>query len=122
MDWHTFIRSAQAIAPFWEYQAMTGLSGIGPSDALKHLRYIGVEMERKMFAATRASIPTRDLFSSSLLLYGAGYSIYSKTEHRKYRSHASAPVKGLVSKELGQLAEKTFRQTDNCESCSLCTG
>lgn len=76
MDWHTFIRSAQAIEPFWEYQAMAGLSGTPPSDALKRLRYIGIEMEKKMFAATSGINTHKGLiFLLSLLLYGAGYSL-----------------------------------------------
>ncbi|HAH68699.1 MAG TPA: triphosphoribosyl-dephospho-CoA synthase, partial [Synergistaceae bacterium] len=52
-----------------------------PSDALKRLRYIGIEMEKKMFAATSGINTHKGLiFLLSLLLYGAGYSIYSKMD------------------------------------------
>ena len=126
MDWHTFIRSAQAIEPFWEYQAMAGLSGTAPSDALKRLRYIGIEMEKKMFAATSGINTHKGLiFLLSLLLYGAGYSIYSKMDltPENIAGNASAPVKGLVSKELGPLSEKNSSdKLTNCERLFLMHG
>ena len=126
MDWQTFIRSAQAIEPFWKYQAMTGLSGTAPSDALKRLRYVGIEMEKKMLAATSGINTHKGLiFLLSLLLYGAGYSIYSKMELTPGNivSNASAPVKGLVSEELGPLCKKTSSdKLSNCERLFLMHG
>ncbi len=110
MTWRTFVNSAQAIEPFWEYQALIGLSGTLPSVSLGRLRYIGVEMEKKMFAATSGINTHKGLiFLLSLLLYGAGYCIYSRNEltPEKIASYASAPVDGLTSRELGSLSEKS---------------
>lgn len=109
MTWRTFIKSAQAIGPFWEYQALIGLSGTSPSESLRRLRFIGVEMEKKMFAATSGINTHKGLiFLLSLLLYGAGYCIYSRKEltPENISYFASGSVKGLISRELGSLSEK----------------
>ena len=52
MDCALFLKSARAIAPFWEAQARTGLEGTPPSAAMRELRAAGAAMERAMFAAT----------------------------------------------------------------------
>lgn len=109
MTWHTFITSAQAIESLWEYQALIGLTGIAPSEALKRLRYIGVEMEKKMFIATSGINTHKGLiFLLSLLLYGAGYCTYSKKEltPENIIYYASASVEGITSRELGSLSKK----------------
>lgn len=109
MTWRTFITSAQAVEPFWEYQAMIGLSGTSPSEAFRRLRFIGVEMEKRMFAATSGINTHKGLiFLLSLLLYGAGYCIYSGKEltPENIVCFASESVKGLTSKELGSLSQK----------------
>ncbi len=114
MDWQTFIRSAQAIEPFWKDQAMTGLSGTKPSEALALLRHTGLKMERKMCEATSGINTHKGLiFLLSLLLYGAAYCVYSKTEltAENITRNASSSVKGMVLNELGRLSEKT--STDN---------
>jgi len=113
MTWRTFITSAQAIEPFWEYQAIIGLAGVAPSEALKRLRYIGVEMEKKMFIVTSGINTHRGLiFLLSLLLYGAGYCIYSRKEltPENIVYYASASVDGITSRELGSLCEKNVSE------------
>ena len=109
MTWQTFVKSAQAIEPLWEYQALIGLSGNLPSESLGRLRFIGIEMEKKMFAATSGINTHKGLiFLLSLLLYGAGYCIYRRKEltPENIASYASATVEGLTAKELGDLSEK----------------
>ena len=109
MTWRTFIKSAQAIEPFWEYQALIGLSGTSPSESLGRLRFIGLEMEKKMFAATSGINTHKGLiFLLSLLLYGAGYCIYSRKEltPENIACFASGSVEGLTSRELSSLSEK----------------
>ncbi|MDD4159828.1 MAG: triphosphoribosyl-dephospho-CoA synthase [Synergistaceae bacterium] len=110
MTWQTFIKSAQAIEPFWKYQTMIGLSGTAPSDALRRLRFIGVAMEKKMFAATSGINTHKGLiFLLSLLLYGSAYCIYSRKEMTPENivRFASESVQGLTARELGSLSEKT---------------
>lgn len=107
MNWRTFVSSSQAIEPFWEYQALIGLTGTSPAEALKRLRYIGIEMERKMFLATGGINTHKGLiFLLSLLLYGAGYSIYSRKEltPENVAYYASAAAEGLISRELAEMA------------------
>lgn len=109
MNWQTFIKSAQAIEPFWQYQVMIGLTGTSPSEALPRLRFIGVEMEKKMFAATSGINTHKGLiFLLSLLLYGAGYCSYSRKEltPENIAYFASGSVAGMTSRELVSLSEK----------------
>lgn len=113
MTWRTFISSAQSIEPFWEYQAVIGLTGIVPSEALKRLRFIGVEMEKKMFIVTSGINTHRGLiFLLSLLLYGAGYCIYSRREltPENIVYYASASVQGITARELGSLSKKNVSE------------
>jgi len=126
MTWRTFIASAQSIESFWEYQAIIGLTGIAPSEALKRLRYIGVEMEKKMFIATSGINTHRGLiFLLSLLLYGAGYCIYSRKEltPENIAYYASASVEGITARELGSLSEKNVsKKLSNGERLFLMHG
>lgn len=126
MTWRTFITSSQAIEPFWKYQAMIGLSGTSPSEALGRLRTTGIAMEKSMFAATSGINTHKGLiFLLSLLLYGAGYSIYSKIEltSKNIVHFASESVKGLTSKELGSLSENiTSKNMTNGERLFLMHG
>ena len=103
MDLRTFLQSADAIRRFWHSQAMVGLSGISCESALPMLRSIGIEMETSMFAAT-CGINTHKglIYLMSLLLYGAGFSLYNgmPLSPEAVAAFASSAVKGTVEKEL----------------------
>lgn len=110
MDCALFIKSAQAIAPFWEAQARTGLNGTPPSEAMRELRAAGAEMERAMFAATDGINTHKGLiYLMSLLLYGAGYMLSAEGEASADGAAraASRAVSGAVARELGALAAKS---------------
>lgn len=103
MDWTTLMTSAEALAPFWREQALTGLDGIPPADALAKLRAVGIEMDIAMLAATRGINAHKGLvYIMSLLLYGAGYAIYKGTKLTAdtIATFAAETVKGCVAKDL----------------------
>lgn len=109
MDCALFLKSARAIAPFWEAQARTGLEGTPPSAAMRELRAAGAAMERAMFAATDGINTHKGLiYLMSLLLYGAGYALSSRdrVSAADAAKAASLAVRGVVEKELLPLAEK----------------
>ena len=109
MDCALFLKSARAIAPFWEAQARTGLEGTPPSAAMRELRAAGAAMERAMFAATDGINTHKGLiYLMSLLLYGAGYALLSRdrVSAADAAKAASLAVRGVVEKELLSLAEK----------------
>jgi triphosphoribosyl-dephospho-CoA synthetase len=76
MSWITFAQSASALAPVWREQALDGivLGCLEPSDDLHvRLQARGVDMERKMFAATGGVNTHKGLiFSLSLIVAAAG--------------------------------------------------
>jgi triphosphoribosyl-dephospho-CoA synthetase len=111
MDWHTFVRSAEAIAPYWKHQAFTGLCNTAPEAALSKLRATGVEMEKAMFDATNGINTHKGLiYLLSLLLYGAGLCICRETEltPENIAAFASSAVKGTVERELAPLRKGCF--------------
>ena len=55
MDFATFLLSMTALAPFWQRQALWGLAGIPPGEALPCLRRTGLKMD----AATGLAITER---------------------------------------------------------------
>lgn len=72
MDCALFIKSAEAIAPFWRIQAETGMRGAPPAETMASLRRTGVEMERAMFEATGGINTHKGLiYLMSLLVCGA---------------------------------------------------
>ena len=78
MDCALFLKSARAIAPFWVCQARAGLEGTPPELAMERLRSTGVEMERAMAQATGGVNTHKGLvYLMSLLLYGAGFAVFS---------------------------------------------
>ncbi len=110
MDWRTFIQSAEAIAPFWEKQALAGLNGTEPECALSVLRATGVEMEHAMFAATEGINTHKGLiYLMSLLVYGAGLSVYKRMPMTPdvIVGFASSAVNGTIERELIPLKSRT---------------
>ena len=78
MDCALFLKSARALAPFWIRQARAGLDGTPPELAAARLRAAGVEMERAMAEATGGVNTHKGLvYLMSLLLYGAGFALFS---------------------------------------------
>ncbi|MDR1482453.1 MAG: triphosphoribosyl-dephospho-CoA synthase [Synergistaceae bacterium] len=81
MSWLTFIKSASALASTWREPAFEGIvSGcLEPSGNPRlKLRMLGIEMERKMFAATGGVNTHKGLiFSLSLILAAAGACVAS---------------------------------------------
>lgn len=110
MDCTLFLKSARAIAPFWELQARVGLSGTAPESAMTQLRRVGIEAERAMSKATGGVNTHKGLvYLMSLLLYGAGFSIFSglpRSAENAARCAALA-VSGAVERELGALRKAT---------------
>lgn len=103
MDWHTFTRSAEAIAPYWKRQAITGLLNANPDSALEKLRATGIEMENAMLAATNGINTHKGLiYLLSLLVYGTGICICRKAELTPVNivSFASSAVRGTVERDL----------------------
>ncbi|MDT8284892.1 MAG: triphosphoribosyl-dephospho-CoA synthase [Thermovirgaceae bacterium] len=108
MDFCTFLLSACALAPFWQEQALAGLRGIPPVEALGHLRKTGIEMEAAMFAATSGVNTHKGLiFALSLLLYGAGRCTFlgRGLVPDNIAFEASAAVEGCCDRELRGLSD-----------------
>ncbi|MDO9508264.1 MAG: triphosphoribosyl-dephospho-CoA synthase [Thermovirgaceae bacterium] len=108
MDFSTFLLSACALAPFWQEQALTGLQGIPPEEALAHLRKTGIEMDAAMFTATSGINTHKGLiFALSLLLYGAGRCLFlgEPLSPEIITSKASAAVEGCCDRELSALSK-----------------
>ncbi len=119
MDCAMFLKSARAIAPFWERQARAGLEGTPPGLAMARLRHAGVEMERAMLEATGGVNTHKGLvYLMSLLLYGAGYAVFSGVPRgaEAAANFAARAVLGAVERELGVLlAEPPRRALTNGE-------
>lgn len=110
MDFCTFLMSACAIAPYWPEQALTGLNGVSPDEALICLRKTGIEMDSAMYAATSGVNTHKGLiFALSLLLYGAGRCLFlgSALTPENITSEASGAVRGCCKRELESLTENT---------------
>lgn len=107
MDFDMFMKSADAIAPFWKEQAQYGLDGTPVSDALLRLRENGLKMERAMFEATGGVNTHKGLiYLMSLLLYGAGACICSgeKLCPENAVKFAALAADGTVEDELEPLS------------------
>ena len=97
MDYVTFLASACALSPFWEFQARVGLEGTEPVKAMPCLRSTGLEMEQAMAAATGGVNTHKGLvYALSLLLYGAGFCLHTAgrvlpREAARFASEAVAP-------------------------------
>ena len=97
MDYVTFLASACALSPFWEFQARVGLEGTDPERAMPCLRSTGLEMEQAMAAATGGVNTHKGLvYALSLLLYGAGFCLHTAgrvlpREAARFASEAVAP-------------------------------
>lgn len=114
MDWNTFMRSADAIAPFWSEQAAVGLDGAEPETAMGALRSTGIKMEDSMLTATEGINTHKGLiYLMSLLLYGAGFCIHKKSAltPRNIAAYASRAVKGSVDGELRSLKGRALGLT-----------
>jgi triphosphoribosyl-dephospho-CoA synthetase len=109
MDAEVFIRSAEALAPFWKFQAETGVSGVPESRAMDFLRKHGIDAERAMFAATDGINTHKGIiYLLSLLLYGAGRLVFlgrEITAEGAAEIGANA-VKDAVESELAPLLEE----------------
>lgn len=106
MDHLTFLISASALAPFWEQQALVGLTGVHPTAALAPLRKTGLRMDSAMFASTGGVNTHKGLvFALSLLLYGAGYAIFNGERPGTETSarYASMAVEHCCARELEPL-------------------
>ncbi|MCF0247070.1 MAG: triphosphoribosyl-dephospho-CoA synthase, partial [Synergistes sp.] len=103
MDYSLFIKSADAIAPFWVRQAEVGVEGTPPEEAMKYLRETGIAAEKAMSEATGGINTHKGLiYIMSLLLYGAGF-VCSRGERLSPESiarAASLAVRGAVADEL----------------------
>ena len=109
MDWRTFTKSCAAIAPYWEAQANTGVSGTPPDAALAALRETGVRMELAMFEATGGVNTHKGLiYLMSLLLYGAGRALFlgEKPDAESAARFAAEAASGSVERELRPLMER----------------
>ncbi|MDO5114539.1 MAG: triphosphoribosyl-dephospho-CoA synthase [Synergistaceae bacterium] len=109
MDCALFIKSAEALAPFWERQAAVGLDGTPPERAMQPLRAAGVEMERAMLTVTNGINTHKGLiYLMSLLLYGAGSVIAAGGERSadSCARAAAAAARGSVKRELEPLLDK----------------
>ncbi|HRV72126.1 MAG TPA: triphosphoribosyl-dephospho-CoA synthase [Thermovirgaceae bacterium] len=107
MDFSTFLLSATALAPYWQEQALPGLEGIPPVNAMKTLRGTGILMDKAMFAATSGINTHKGLvFALSLLLYGAGRSLFleNRTDISVIVREASSAVRGCCERELSLLS------------------
>ena len=106
MDCALFLKSARALAPFWIRQARAGLDGTPPELAAARLRSAGVEMERAMAEATGGVNTHKGLvYLMSLLLYGAGFALFSGAPRSAEAAagFAALAVRGAVERELGAL-------------------
>ena len=106
MDCALFLKSARALAPFWVRQARAGLDGTPRELAAARLRAAGVEMERAMAEATGGVNTHKGLvYLMSLLLYGAGYAVFSGVPRSAEAAadFAALAVRGAVERELGAL-------------------
>ena len=119
MDCALFLKSARAIAPFWARQARAGLEGTPPELVMERLRSTGVEMERAMAQATGGVNTHKGLvYLMSLLLYGAGFALFSGAPRSAEAAaqFAALAVRGVVERELGALlAEPPRRALTNGE-------
>jgi len=108
MDYSTFLASAMALAPYWPAQASVGLVGTKPTEALAILRRQGLLMDSAMFAATGGINTHKGLvFALSLLLYGAGFVLFSgrRLKPEGTAETAAAAVQGCCRKELETLRD-----------------
>ncbi len=108
MDYSTFLASTMALAPYWSSQAAVGLAGTQPSGALAVLRRQGLLMDCAMFAATGGINTHKGLvFALSLLLYGAGFVLFSGRRLKPERTAeiAAAAIQGCCRKELEVLKD-----------------
>ena len=122
MDWRLFIKSCAAIAPFWASQAETGLDGTAPKNAMAKLRAAGLLAEEAMFGATNGINTHKGLiYLMSLLLYGAGRSVFLKEPltAKNITQHASEPVKGTAAKEFAMISQKKHIDLTNGEKLYL---
>ena len=119
MDCALFLKSARALAPFWIRQARAGLEGTPPELAMERLRSTGVEMERAMAQATDGVNTHKGLvYLMSLLLYGAGFALFSGAPRSAEAAaqFAALAVRGVVERELDALlAEPPRRALTNGE-------
>ena len=124
MDCAMFIKSAEAIAPFWEIQAEAGLSLLPPKEALAKLRAAGAEAELAMFRATGGINTHKGLiYLMSLLLYGAGFAAAAGGGAARAAEAASLVVRGSVASELASLASRPpDRPLSNGEKLFLAHG
>ncbi|OUO93986.1 triphosphoribosyl-dephospho-CoA synthase [Cloacibacillus sp. An23] len=113
MDCALFLKSARAIAPFWIRQARAGLSGAPPERAMELLRPAGAEMERAMLEAAGGVNTHKGLiYLMSLLVYGAGFAIFSGAplSAETAARFAALAVRGSVERELGVLRGASQRR------------
>lgn len=122
MDFDTFVRSADALRPFWKKQAQVGIQGTPPQEAMRTLRPAGCEMEAAMLAATGGVNTHKGLvYHLSLLLYGAGFVLSQAREltPASLLSAAAKPAAGSVEKELRTLHGKPEASLTNGEKLFL---
>ena len=107
MDFNTFLLSLTALAPFWQLQALSGLAGVPPGEALPCLRQTGLKMDAAMYRATSGVNTHKGLiFALSLLLYGAGRCLLLGEGLRpsKVAAAAASAARGCCERELLSLA------------------
>ena len=117
MDCKLFIKSAEAIAPFWMQQAQTGVARGEPARMMQELRAAGVQMERAMLCATGGVNTHKGLiYLLSLLVCGAA-AAFSAGEYspRLAASEAASLAAGSVERELAPLLTKPRARLSNGE-------
>ncbi|HON34058.1 MAG: triphosphoribosyl-dephospho-CoA synthase [Thermovirgaceae bacterium] len=108
MDFNAFLLSLMALAPFWQRQALSGLAGVPPGEALPCLRRTGLKMDAAMYRATSGVNTHKGLiFALSLLLYGAGRCLLLGEGLRpsKVAAAAASAARGCCERELLSLAK-----------------
>lgn len=130
MDYFTFLRSAAALAPFWETFAALGtyfalrLPG-APKDLLPILRQTGLKAEGAMDAATEGVNTHKGLiFSLGILCAAAGMVTVEKpflTAAECARKVASI-VEGIVERDFAEVAKKAQSERTAGERLYLAEG
>ncbi|MDR1884913.1 MAG: triphosphoribosyl-dephospho-CoA synthase [Synergistaceae bacterium] len=115
MTWVTFLTSASVLAPLWREQAMDGVlhEYYKPSDGLYvKLRSRGIEMERKMFAATGGINTHKGLIFALSILLGAAGSCAAR------RNLSPGKICALASEIARPLVDDDIRRIrDSAKSC-----
>ena len=119
MDCALFLKSADAISPYWIKQAEPGFMGLSGREAIRRLKRTGIEMEKAMFEATGGINTHKGLiYLMSLLVYGAARcAADGRCLPLAAAGRAAEAAAGSVEAELAQLtAANISRKLTNGEN------